>query len=193
MSKIGFYSGQLPPDVLSEVQGHCERLRDESPTPWNQNLAGFIEEEYKLNDECKKLILPHIYEGAGQLIQDISLNLSCPQMWVNYQKKYEVNPIHFHSGFLSFVLWIKIPFKFEEERNRKACKNSTISKCAASFCFVYYKRTERGGNVEQQPINLSTGDEGKFVVFPSTLMHMVYPFYTSDEERISISGNLVFR
>ena len=28
--------------------------------------------------------------------------------------------------------------------------------------------------------------------FPSDLCHQVYPFYTSDKDRISISGNILF-
>jgi len=33
--------------------------------------------------------------------------------------------------------------------------------------------------------------EGTIIMFPAFLHHMVHPFYTSDEYRISISGNLV--
>ena len=32
--------------------------------------------------------------------------------------------------------------------------------------------------------------EGTMILFPSSLNHNVYPFYTSDDYRISISGNL---
>jgi hypothetical protein len=34
--------------------------------------------------------------------------------------------------------------------------------------------------------------EGKIALFPAKLNHLVYPFYTSDEPRISISGNIGF-
>ena len=34
--------------------------------------------------------------------------------------------------------------------------------------------------------------EGKMVFFPSALNHQVFPFYESDEERVSISGNIWF-
>jgi len=30
-------------------------------------------------------------------------------------------------------------------------------------------------------------------MFPSQLIHAVYPFYTSDEYRISVSGNIKFK
>jgi hypothetical protein len=32
--------------------------------------------------------------------------------------------------------------------------------------------------------------EGKIAVFPAELNHQVYPFYNTDELRISISGNV---
>ena len=38
--------------------------------------------------------------------------------------------------------------------------------------------------------SLDPSMEGYMVMFPSETQHCVYPFYTSDEERISISGNL---
>ena len=31
------------------------------------------------------------------------------EMWVNYQKQHEFNPLHYHSGIYSFVVWMKIP------------------------------------------------------------------------------------
>ena len=33
--------------------------------------------------------------------------------------------------------------------------------------------------------------EGTLVFFPAKLRHAVYPFYNCDEDRISISGNIV--
>ena len=33
-------------------------------------------------------------------------------------------------------------------------------------------------------------DPIKMLLFPSSLHHMVYPFYNSDEERVTISGNI---
>ena len=38
---------------------------------------------------------------------------------------------------------------------------------------------------------MSSKVEGMMLFFPSELNHAVYPFYNCDEERISISGNLM--
>jgi hypothetical protein len=34
--------------------------------------------------------------------------------------------------------------------------------------------------------------EGVMMVFPSSLHHQVYPFYNTEEPRVSISGNLLW-
>ena len=44
--------------------------------------------------------------------------------------------------------------------------------------------------MNNSPIPVEKGWEGKLVMFPSLLMHSVTPFRTSDDYRISISGNL---
>ena len=41
-----------------------------------------------------------------------------------------------------------------------------------------------------QSINLTKEDEGTIIFFPSQLIHQVYPFFTSEEERVSIAGNV---
>ena len=33
---------------------------------------------------------------------------------------------------------------------------------------------------------------GSLVLFPATLCHQVYPFFESDDYRVSISGNIYF-
>ena len=48
------------------------------------------------------------------------------------------------------------------------------------------------GNIYQQKINLTNEDEGKIILFPSKLPHIVYPFNDTNKVRMSISGNLNF-
>ena len=38
--------------------------------------------------------------------------------------------------------------------------------------------------------SLIKSDEKKIIMFPAGLNHVVYPFYTSDDYRITISGNV---
>ena len=38
---------------------------------------------------------------------------------------------------------------------------------------------------------MSPEDEGRMLFFPATLQHMVFPFYECEEERVTISGNIL--
>ena len=48
-------------------------------------------------------------------------------------------------------------------------------------------------SVSEYFIKLSPEKNGYCCLFPSDLSHQVYPFYTSDKDRISISGNIMYR
>lgn len=103
-------------------------------------------------------------------------------MQVNYQDATQYNPIHWHSGLFSFVIWMKIPFDYQTEQD--LFHNSTSSQ--ASFGFVY--NNDIGIGLEHiQP------QEGFCCLFPAHLAHFVYPFYSSTEQRISITGNIGFK
>ena len=110
------------------------------------------------------------------------------KFWVNYQKQHEFNPIHHHGGLYSFVIFMKIPTHWKEQHALPISANSTAP-IASDFAFV---RSDKDSE-ECIPINfpLSSEDEGRMLFFPAWLKHQVYPFYECEEERITISGNIV--
>ena len=108
-------------------------------------------------------------------------------MWVNYQKQYEFNPLHDHTGVYSFVIWMKIPTDYKEQRELPTAKGTNGQPVISNFCFNYQNII--GGN-EQFMYEMSKEVEGTILFFPSELKHAVYPFYNCEEERISISGNI---
>lgn len=150
----------------------------------NSMLAGNIQHEYVMPSEANKIILPTLSQVARGIIDE--KNWKIDALWINYQKKYEFNPLHHHSGVLSFVIWIQIPYNLSDEFSLNSVKNSNRPS-PSLFSLVYINPA---GVIEQKPIMLDKKDEGKFLVFPSVINHMVYPFYTSDEYRISIAGNM---
>ena len=107
-------------------------------------------------------------------------------VWVNFQKKYEFNPIHNHSGVYSFVIWVKVPYKLIDEKQFSPGREAN---CALSgkFCFVY---TDVLGAIHQHTIPVDSSYEGKIILFPAKMSHTVYPFFSSDDYRISVSGNI---
>jgi len=112
--------------------------------------------------------------------------LSLGKFWVNYQKQYEFNPPHNHAGLFSFVIFMKIPTHWKEQHALPITGNSN-SPSASDFAFIM----EQGpGPVRLLNIPLGSEDEGRMLLFPSWLVHQVYPFYGTEEDRITMSGNV---
>ena len=59
-------------------------------------------------------------------------------------------------------------------------------KMTSKFCFMYANH-QRGG-IGTIALNVDQSYEGKIILFPADLAHAVYPFYTSDDYRITMSG-----
>ena len=106
--------------------------------------------------------------------------------WVNYQKQNEFNPLHDHSGIFSFIIWMKIPTKHEEQ-NKNPLASGSNSKKISVVEFLYSNIL---GEHETYGFEMNPVLEGTMLFFPSKLRHCVYPFYNCDEDRISVSGNI---
>ena len=160
-------------------------------------LAGNINRSYVLEDKDNWFfnnVLLKIMEEYGEDLSSIvpsTLTHNCGytlnSFWVNFQKKYEFNPVHSHSGAVfSFVVWMKIPSSYKKEKEIPFLKESN-SPCANTFEFVY---TNILGDISTFKFHLEPEHEGTILFFPASLRHQVYPFYLSNKERISVSGNI---
>jgi hypothetical protein len=158
---------------------------------YNSELAGNLEKEYSTH-KSKDILRNYLTSLANEFHKYSAENEHYPQwdikdLWINFQKKYEHNPLHNHTGVLSFVLWVQIPYDLKDELSHPNCINSNTPSNSL-FEFVC---TDFIGRIVQNRIEVDKSYEGTIIMFPSSLHHMVHPFYTSDEYRISISGNLV--
>lgn len=165
-------------------------------------LAGQIEKEYYLDSvhdqKIANILKPAIeaFNSSYSYLNDLTINsknrpLIIDRPWINFQKKYEYNPVHYHGGLLSFVIWVKVPYKIEEE---KRTPNSLGSNSQTNGCFYFLNPGIMPTNttgVQQTKIEADKTFEGKGVLFPSNMLHGVYPFYTSEKYRVSISGNFL--
>ena len=150
----------------------------------NHKLAGHIEKEFLLGDK-QKILEPYI-KSLVNLYSDEEQRCDFSEVWINFQKKYEFNPLHQHSGDYAYVLWIQIPYDLEKELSLPNSKN-TNGPVNSVFEFVY---NGINGYIQLKNLFVDKSWEGKLILFPAWLKHQVYPFYTSDDYRISISGNV---
>jgi hypothetical protein len=135
----------------------------------------------------------HAFNKEYEILSHLETNstsrpIILDKTWVNFQKKYEFNPFHLHSGFLSFVIWINVPYELDEELKLSPGESSRYN-AAGGFHFLYPSTTM---GLMDTHISIDKKMENKIIVFPSTFFHAVYPFYSSDGYRISVSGNFIF-
>ena len=100
--------------------------------------------------------------------------------WVIRQYKNEYNPIHWHGGHISGVGYLKIPKNLGEpiqKGNKKDNPNGHIELIHGTRMFL------SGAKLKIKP------EVGNFYFFPNYMMHTVYPFSDTEEERRSISFN----
>ena len=188
----GYLKLALPQDIVDELKLKAETAK-ENEAFHNHELAGNIKEEYLIDssnfDSRFDLLLYDMcsaYDQHFDYINDQYRSLTRPlphelnQMWVNYQKKYEFNPPHNHTGVFSFVIWLQIPFDIKEEVKEEYRKN------ASTFNFLFHGNDR----MKSEALYVDKSWEGHMILFPSRQWHYVNPFYTSDDYRISISGNI---
>lgn len=198
----GYILTKLSKDQLQPFVDEMNKIKSDfsRAIPHNTSLAGNLEHEYLLpknmDSYVLNLVAPYvdIMNGAYGYIDRVKvLDKPCDQMvhkvWINFQKKHEFNPLHRHSGIASFVIWLKVPYTIENEIANLSSVNAKM-KCPANFSFVY---TDATGEVSQTLIPVDKKYEGVMCVFPASMYHQVYPFYTSDEYRVSVSGNLCLK
>lgn len=193
---LGYVMDDIPESMLDLIQGKALLAREarESHAP---NLVGQIKEEWHIPfDDDLIPFVDYLSDLASTYEEHVGKPPAPPgsrkvfphiRFWLNHQRKTEYQPAHTHDGAYSFVIWVKVPYLLEDEFDLPFVRNAK-EKTAGCFCFI---RPEPFTNlVFQERLLIDRRYEKKIVLFPATLTHVVYPFYTSDEDRISIAGNL---
>lgn len=206
LQNVGVIIGKINPFLFQKIKKvageiDTELLEYKSKDllhQFHRRISGY-DFDYKINDELKKDIttemLSHIGEHENQfqyfhrmfncITDSTDISLELERIWINVQRKGEFLPLHQHSGIYSFVIWIQAPFDMSAESeynpNRELIKNNS-----GQFQFIY---TDTLGKINAATLPVDKSWEGKFAVFPSEMHHQVYPFYSTDSVRISLSGN----
>ena len=159
------------------------------------NLLGHITESLYLDDSDNWFfdnVLTRFIERYGRTFGNMGDNYPVSEpapyklesFWYNKQRQHEFNPFHNHYGVYSFVAWLNIPYDWREQY---ALTEANDGGSASNFEFMY---TNILGQQTVHKYQLDHFSCGTMLFFPSQLMHGVHPFYESDGERISVSGNI---
>ena len=181
---------KMPQKTVDKLNNYVDSLiKDQKKSKklnYGEHLVGDVTQEFLLEKKIitesgwlnflSTCVLKWIKVETGKKLTKFSLK----QSWIVRQFKNEYNPTHWHGGHISGAGYLKLPKNLGKHKQSKE------------------KREYRGGNLQlihgsrmflcHSTYNI-VPEVGDFYFFPNYLMHAVFPFKDSDEERRSISFN----
>ena len=200
---------QFPPNIgwihakldKNHIDFLWKRIKESKKNNFKHTLAGNISESFEIEDTnnyflkevLSKLVVEYRRAFGKDPIRNQNLNdnsLKLNGFWANYQYQNEFNPYHHHGGVYSFAIWLKIPYHWKEQNQLPFLDGmKDDDKKASIFEFEY---TDSLGGIRNYGYRLDPSREGEMLFFPAALRHTVYPFYNTEEPRVSVAGNLWF-
>ena len=179
----------MPESLVEKLNSYVDNIIDDEEKSkkqdWGKKLVGHVKQEFRLENEFVKSsgFLDFLAQSVGKWIQVSEkqkiTTFNVIDIWVVRQFKNDYNPIHWHDGHISGVGYLKLPKTFGKlsQENKEVNKNGRIE-------FIH------GNKMFLQKSTFSILPEiNQFYFFPNYMMHTVYPFTDSNEERRSISFN----
>jgi len=181
---------KMPNELIKNLNDYVDKIiSDEDKSKkldHGSKLAGSVTQEFKLEKEfidssgyksfLSKSVIEWLKISGYEKIKEFEIISS----WIVRQFKNEYNPIHWHGGHVSGVGYLKVPDSFGETPQpltNKSNKNGNLELVYGSRQFL----SDSSFSI--------TPEVGYFYFFPHYMMHAVYPFTGTDEERRSISFN----
>ena len=187
------WQSELLPSIIEEISKRGATVRGFEKQNSSHKLAAIMTDEWTFKDEDRQWVqealnpwvftyLKSFTEYSGGKFDPFDWDIR--ELWVNYQKANDFNPLHNHTGLLSFVLYLDVPEEIPQEYyqwNNRGPKPGSI-------VFRYGEEKDM-----LSPMRFYIPKAGDIFIFPSWLEHMGIPFKTPDVERVSVSGNIYVR
>ena len=181
---------KIPEQLLNDLNEYVDKIIEDKEKAkkldLGPKLAGDVTQEFQLEGEFAKKIgwlkfLANVTSEwikfeTGKKITEFNVTSS----WIVRQFKNEYNPIHWHSGHISGAGFLKVPKTLGshlQDKGAKKYSGGNLNLIHGSNMFLSRSMYE---------IKPEVGD---FYFFPHYVMHTVYPFKGTEEERRSISFN----
>jgi len=181
---------KIPDKIIKSLNDHVDKIRNNEKLSEKfdagKTLIGNVKQEIFLSKEIieesgwlsflANSTRAWIKFCLGKNITKFNINSS----WVVSQFSNEYNPVHWHNGHISGAGFLKLPPTFGKTfQKEKKNLNGKLVLIHGSRSFMSDSKYEIIPEV------------GDFYIFPHYLMHAVYPFKDTNEERRSISFNAV--
>ena len=201
---FGILKNIIPEEIYKELIFLTDRILNQNSNDAKHMLAGRMYQGEQasilsnLSENFKKYILCstnhyiNLINGENYLKQSLDISkLDFHSAWLVSQYKSDYNPLHAHNGKISGVIYLKIPNQIIDgsQREREYLQNEKDKYYDGKINFTF-------NNITIDPYDqrnshwIVTPEEKTMLIFPSWLMHAVYP-YDGDGERRCISFNLI--
>ena len=179
----------MPKELIDTLNQYIDKIvKDEKKSKkldHGQKLAGNVKQEFILENDFvdKSGFLKFLGLSTTNWIKLSGLpkikKFNLISAWVVRQFQDEYNPLHVHSGHISGVGYLKVPQNLGStfQKTKKNNSNGSLDLIHGAKMFL------SESNITIKP------KVGDFYFFPHYLMHSVYPFTNTDEERRSVSFN----
>ena len=181
---------KIPGKIVEELNNYVDQIvtnnEKEKELDHGQYLVGDVTQEFKLEKDIleKSGWLNFIAQSASKWIELQTekkiKKFQLIESWIVRQFENEYNPVHWHSGHLSGAGFLKVPKNlgnFIQKKDTKDYPGGMLELIHGSKAFLSNAKFR---------IKPEIGD---FYFFPNYMMHTVYPFKDTKEERRSISFN----
>ena len=180
---------QLPLEIISQMNDYADTvIKDQNKSTeldYGKKLVGNVQQEISLEVEfMKKIKWAEFLAKAVEMWVAKELGKKLSQFniissWIVRQFKHEYNPVHWHNGHISGVGYLKVPKSLGPtvQKNKNNNNNGELE---------LIDGTKR---LFSRPLYRVTPKVGDFYLFPNYMMHAVYPFTDTNEERRSVSFN----
>jgi len=181
---------KMPNDVVDKLNSYIDKTAiDEKKSKdlnMGENLVGDVTQEFKLEKEIlfESGFINFLAVSAKRWIEIETkkklTKFNVIESWVVRSFQNEYNPTHWHNGHISGAGFLKVPKalgKHVQDKKSKSYRGGNLQLIHGSRMFLCHSTYNIIPEV------------GDFYFFPNYLMHTVFPFKDSDEERRSISFN----
>ena len=181
---------KIPIEIVNKLNSYIDEIisnKDKlKQLNYGEHLVGDVTQEFKLE---KKIVIDSGFLNflATRVKKWIEVEMEkkitkflIKESWVVRQFQNEYNPTHWHSGHISGAGFLKVPKvlgKHVQNKQNKMYRGGHLQLIHGARMFMC-----------KSTLNI-VPEVGDFYFFPNYLMHAVYPFKDSNEERRSISFN----
>ena len=181
---------KIPNDIVNSLNSYIDNIVENKSKSKELNhgekLVGDVTQEFKLEEQIMKesgwgIFLANCVSTWIDL--ELKKKISKFQLvnsWIVRQFENEYNPTHWHGGHISGAGFLKVPEtlgKHVQEKQNREYRGGNLQLIHGSRMFLCHSTMNIVPKV------------GDFYFFPNYLMHTVFPFKNTKDERRSISFN----